>query len=1101
MITEVRRILLNRLKADLIGPSYGTDEKIDDRPTDRYLTGILFPQNVSIAEEEDNELEEVQSKKADTEAGDGKNISIFRSSRPATAGMSFAVMSGTNAHPRIRIEISTGTYRLAEFADTAEENSDIEAPKNQDSGNSIVYRRMLTTAEDESKYRKQTEKWWQRIDNFCTREVVIDAVDKELDLGIARDDEESTISGLGLYIRQLQIGNGNQVAVTVQAINKNKHDSSMTINDLIERTFFQFELEIFTIAPSAFVPRPVTNISNDEDAKISALIYRNSIEYATGHTCSTDWKFGSNGLISSVRSTWMPEFLVRSVDPTGDSIFNKVREARGLGKITAAALAGANIDQLEKMLSALTDAYEQWLGREKMKIEGLSSADQKQQARKHLERCRTVLKRMKNGINLVVRDDGVRKAFQYANEAMSIQAAWGRGFRSGHPDSEESELEWYPFQLGFALMCIKSFHDPSHDDRRILDLIWFPTGGGKTEAYLLVASFVLFYRRFTAKDYYRGTAVLMRYTLRTLTIQQFQRAAAMICACELLRSESYSCNEALGDDRFSIGLWVGEGSTPNKSNIAIEIIKSLNINSESTPKQIEICPACHENLIWEPSQDDSHVICRCATEGCNLSNWEDLPIQTVDDQIYANPPSMLIGTVDKFAQLVRRVEVGNLFGRKAENHPPDLIIQDELHLISGPLGTLMGIYETVIDQLCVRDQIVAKVIGSTATIRRATQQVHALFQRQAFQFPPPAIDVENSGFAKIDDESPGPDDESRGRLYVGLTTAGRTDKYMLQAVCASLLQAVMDKRISESKRDPYGTLVAYFNSLRILGGALVAMQDDVAKSIHAIARRRSENPRVLAEPEELTSRIASSEIPKVLRRLNKPLAEPGSIDTLLASNMLSVGVDIPRLGLMVVNGQPKTMSEYIQSTSRVGRQRVPGLVVTIYNSSKPRDRGHYETFRTWHTSLYRSIEATSVTPFAPRARDKALHAALVGMARHLLHDFTNPELTQEKRIEIEEKIVPVILDRIRDIDERELSAAEQQIKRLLDEWEARGQINHYWWDQKFDQSLMVSAEKAATLKASVNIKTAAWETPNSMRNVEPSVNFKLWESANLQWKI
>ncbi len=494
--------------------------------------------------------------------------------------------------------------------------------------------------------------------------------------------------------------------------------------------------------------------------------------------------------------------------------------------------------------------------------------------------------------------------------------------------------------------------------------------------------------------------------------------------------------------------------------------------------------------MWEPSEDETRVICRCETDGCILAEWDELPILTVDDRIYRAPPSMLIGTVDKFAQIVRRGGVGVLFGRGLDTDPPDLIIQDELHLISGPLGTLAGIYETIIDRLCTKDGIVPKVIGSTATIRRAEQQVNALFQRRAFQFPPPVIDGENSGFAKIDAASD-------GRLYVGLTTAGRTDKHMMQAVCASLLQAVADPSISADDRDPYGTLVAYFNSLRILGGALVAMQDDVPKSIDAIARRRDEKPRPLSEPEEMTSRKASSEIPKVLRQLNIPFGEAGSIDTLLASNMLSVGVDIPRLGLMVVNGQPKTMSEYIQATSRVGRQKIPGLIVTIYNNSKPRDRAHYETFETWHSSLYRSIEATSVTPFASRARDKALHAALVGLARHLLPNFSRPTLSAEKRAEIKDEVLPILYSRIEKVDERELTAAQRQLERLLDEWEDRGNLKSYWNDFALKTSLLISAEKAAARKESGYSKTAAWETPNSMRNVEPGVDFQLWESAEL----
>src|SRR5690606_39038159 len=134
--------------------------------------------------------------------------------------------------------------------------------------------------------------------------------------------------------------------------------------------------------------------------------------------------------------------------------------------------------------------------------------------------------------------------------------------------------------------------------------------------------------------------------------------------------------------------------------------------------------------------------------------------------------------------------------------------------------------------------------------------------------------------------------------------------------------------------------------------------------------RRSETARRLAAPIELTSRVSSSEIPDLLEQLELKQGDEDAVDSVLASNMISVGVDVTRLGLMLVQGQPKTIAEYIQATSRVGRGSVPGLVVTLYNANKSRDRSRYETFESWHRSLYRDVEPTSVTPFAPRARDR-----------------------------------------------------------------------------------------------------------------------------------
>ena len=1090
---EARSILLERLRTDLIGPSGGAEELIEDRPSDRYLTGILFPQNLEVGAQEDENIEEIQSGKvANLDSSKGSNVAASRTTRPASAGISLAVFDDESSPPKIIVDVSAGIYALEEDDSSGEpkRTSDNKA----DDAKSLSERRSEKPREDggpkdaATNGSRGSRQRWRRSPCKCSRVVTLDQVLQEIPLGEECATGVGVIAGMGLFVRSMRIG--DKIAVTVQAINRYQHDNQATRNEIEERTFFQFEMRVKPVTPTKMAPRPIADPGTDEDSRTSSLIYRKAVEYATGHTCSAEWSYGDSNQVVQVNTAWIPDLLVKSVDPEGDEVFKGIWAQQGLRPPTAKGLSTADPSTLERTLICLTNAYENWLRSEADKIADLPSDSLKEQARIHLERCREALERMRDGVSLISSDDKVRRAFQTANAAMELQASWGRKTSTENSEGKPTELTWRPFQLGFALLCLRSFQDPTHEDRRTLDLIWFPTGGGKTEAYLLVAAFLLFYRRLVQLDKQEsyGTAILMRYTLRTLTIQQFQRAAALICACETIRRGDHNFDGKLGRAVFSIGLWVGQGSTPNNSKTAIETLHS---NVESTPKQIEICPACDTDLLWEVSKDHKSVLCRCGYEQCPLSQWKELPISTVDDLIYQDPPSMVIGTVDKFAQLVRRDEVSVLFGRNTPSKPPDLIIQDELHLISGPLGTLTGIYETAIDHLCTEHEIGPKIIGSTATIRRARQQVHALFKRTAFQFPPPVIDEENSGFARIDEDSV-------GRLYVGVTTAGRTDKYMLQAVCASLLQAVSDKRIPEEARDPYGTLVAYFNSLRILGGALVAMQDDVPKSINAISQRRNEDPRYLTEPEEMTSRKASSEIPKVLRQLGIPFGKPGSIDTLLASNMLSVGVDIPRLGLMVVSGQPKTMSEYIQATSRVGRQMIPGLIVTIYNNSKVRDRAHYETFRTWHSSLYRSVEATSVTPFAPRARDKALHAALVGLARHGLKEFDDPTLTEKKRRQLEKEIVPLILSRVAAVDPRESEATQSQLVQLMDHWSERGKLQYYWWDWKDKQSLLISAEKAAARKASGYAEdTMAWETPNSMRNVEPGVDFQLWESAKL----
>ena len=227
------------------------------------------------------------------------------------------------------------------------------------------------------------------------------------------------------------------------------------------------------------------------------------------------------------------------------------------------------------------------------------------------------------------------------------------------------------------------------------------------------------------------------------------------------------------------------------------------------------------------------------------------------------------------------------------------------------------------------------------------------------------------------------------------------------------------------------------------------MQDDVPITIQARGKQRNEkNIRTIDFVEELTSRKDSSQIPEILDSLALKSNEDGFVDILLASNMISVGVDIPRLGLMVVNGQPKTISEYIQATSRVGRTTEgPGLIFTLFNHNKVRDRAFYETFCSWHSSLYRSVEPTSVTPFAPRARDKALHAPLIALMR-LAKEMKSPKLNNYYKTIIQDDLLPYFETRIKAIDNKE-SKTQYRNKNFINIWEYRNDIKFFWNDRNF----------------------------------------------------
>jgi superfamily II DNA/RNA helicase len=348
------------------------------------------------------------------------------------------------------------------------------------------------------------------------------------------------------------------------------------------------------------------------------------------------------------------------------------------------------------------------------------------------------------------------------------------------------------------------------------------------------------------------------------------------------------------------------------------------------------------------------------------------------------------------------------------------------------------------------------------------------------------LDADDSCFAAVPTRP-------RTRRYAGITTAGRSAKFTLQALYASLLQGDSCLR-DEAVRDGYHTLVGYFNSLRELGGALVLTQDDVPASIRLLAKRRKEPEREAREVVELTSRVTQTEIRDLLERVDRDFTKDDSVDVVLATNMISVGVDVGRLALMVVFGQPKGIAEYIQATSRVGRIVNEGLIITVFNNAKARDRSHYESFSGWHSALYRGVEATSVTPFASRSRDRALHAPVVALARHLVPGLeSHPEMEPELEHDLE-ALVEELACRAEQIDPHEGTGTRRELRELINAWRNRGErVERYWWDQKPSHSLLISAERAS---ARIGVRRDAyhpWPTLNSMRNVEQGTPFRLTE--------
>jgi hypothetical protein len=1020
-LSKVRAMLVSRLAQDLFGPS-AADEVIEDRPSDRYLTGILFPRELNIAEEEQEGLAVEDGPESGQSEGDN---TVLRSvTRPSSIGLSFAT---SGARPVVKVRVAAARY--------------------------------LRDTED-SRGKPRSPRFWRRIPR--TAEVSV-----SLHEGVQTQDVAPDMPGLELFIR-CSSAHGTTTA-TIALVNT--RCGATTRMEMEEQAYFQAEISVAPEPGTIIVDRPIASSPEDREEWSAALIYRDVHQYAVGHTCSAEWDI-KDGVVTNVRTAWIPNALIRSTSLDGDGTFNDLRQHPYLQPLSAQWLAQAPTPSLIAGLSMLPLAYEKWIDSQVNQAITLEPT-LRAQAEKNLGECRRAVTRMQAAVDLIGLDHDVERAFRAANAAMLEQHRW----------SHHQDLLWRPFQLGFQLLTIPSLANGGHTDREVMDLLWFPTGGGKTEAYLGLVAFVLFLRRLRvsrgAEDSGAGVAVIMRYTLRLLTIQQFQRAARLICACELLRQGTND----LGSTSFSLGLWVGGAATP----LTIREACTAGPQSPSSARQLTSCPACGGRLRWNDSGAPKAIYAVCENDACPVGGKLDrIPAYTVDEDLYRERPSLIIGTVDKFAQLARRKEAGLLLGVGTPHEPPDLIIQDELHLISGPLGTLAALYEVAIDQVCSRRGSKPKIIGSTATIRRAGEQIRALFDREAFQFPPPALDHSNSCFTL--EESRG-----NGRLYLGLTTAGRSPKALFQAVCASLMQGVFAEDLSAEERDPYWTLLSYFGSLRELGGALALMQSFDSSSVIEYATRRGEAPRQISSPCELTSRKTQADVVATLDQLGIPADHEDSCDVVLASNMISVGVDVPRLGLMVVQSQPKAMAEYIQATSRVGRGEVPGLIVVLYNAARVRDRAHYETFSTWHAALYRDVEPASVTPFAARACDKALHATLVILVRCLVKGMgDSPRLRSKNRREVE-TLVDAVVARSERIDPEEASDVRQRLLALVDEWEARSNVTQYWDDRAFHSSLLISAEQYAAFDETTPISSRAWPTPNSMRTVEPGTPFVLVE--------
>ncbi|GAA3947529.1 helicase-related protein [Actinoplanes auranticolor] len=1019
---ELRDDTVAYLRRQYLGPQDGEHEILANRPDRLYLVGTLYPRGPAAPRLDGDVLGDEGH-----EEGLDEPIELANAWRPASAAISF-LHDGAD----IDCEVSAARYE-----------------KLSDGGG------------------------WRRVP-LTEPSVILDP-----------HTDPVTIFGGTASLKAVWRPLGDAWLVTVAVENNARHDDAASPPPT-EDCLFQVDLRC-TIGGGEVRPYPsVSLLSEDPEDQELQLLYRHRRVYGVGHGCSVAWETTAD-VVTRVAVDMLPGSIVPGVSP-GTRTASVLR----LGFLCDETIT---VPRLAEELGTFIEDYAGWIERRRAEADELP-AHHAGAAGRLLQRMDTARDRMREGVRVLIDNEPARVAFRLANRAMREQILQSRhaktspgrrGQELAKRPADLTEPAWYPFQLAFQLLTVASTVDHRHTDREVVDLIWFPTGGGKTEAYLALAAFEMIHRRLTRGVRGGGTAVLTRYTLRMLTAQQFQRAATLICALEQLRHHDPRLR---GTPAFTIGLWLGGATTPNTYKDAHDRARTLRRATEPDNSfQINDCPWCATPLLPRTRTADTGAYgvrttnntfaLFCPHAECPFH--PELPVKVVDQQIYADPPTLLVATVDKFAGLAWHKDAGVLLGRDDVPYdPPGLVIQDELHLLSGPLGTTVALYEAAVLGLMGWDGTKPKIVASTATIRSAPEQVQRLYGSPVALFPPSGLDADHSYFANTDDESP-------GRMYVGLMPQSFTQSRATGLACLALLEVPMLLSQEPRDLDPYWTVVAYHNSLRELGRTVTIVRDDIESLLTNRATRRGDRARRIRGEGviELTSNVAPSALIKRLARLERRVDQKDAVDLVATTNMLSVGIDISRLGLMLMNGQPKTTAEYIQATSRVGRSDVPGLVVTLLRAGKPRDRSHYESFRAFHGSLYRHVEPTSVTPWSAASRDRSLSAALVMLVRHGAGLRTNDDAGAFRPTDPPvAKAVRILLEAVARSEPDALSETTAEVQRLVNEWDRKARrAEDLGLNLRYDSS----DNDHPVLLCEFGERRDAWPTMHSMRSVDRTV--------------
>ncbi|PKI04771.1 helicase [Staphylococcus xylosus] len=1019
-------------------------------PSKKYAAGLLYPtkHTLNTVEEDDNDEneKELQVDLNNKQVNNDKNeeetneVSISGSEmyKQSTMGITFAIPEDVNT---LKVKFECGHYKLK-----TNYNTNLQSINGYNK-NWWMRRGLESEIDITTNQNKNIENYELNLKDKCNLDV------EELDVI--------------LYSNIRKIKNNSKI-VTLTIENRTNNNSDNTD----EQILFQSDLEVTIKDKGYFLPYPKPSeldINIGKEEKKFEFLYLDEKNYSFGHDCATLWEKDESNEVYKIKSSFLPEYEVKTMTP--DIIIDNQK----LSIYHSELAAVESLEDLNNILAPLIEGYEKWYQIQEQKDINTYYNDIKKE---NLFAMRQSLNRIKNGLK-ILESPKAFYTFKLVNLAMLMQMNNGKTLReikynkqisfskemdtNGFEDLnfesisklnnsikkkiENNEVaftdkKWRGFQIAFLLQSIDSIVNKESLDRDIVDLIWFPTGGGKTEAYLAVSAFSMIYRRMLNRDDV-GVDTIMRYTLRLLTTDQFQRASRLLVSVDYIRRKFKGL---LGEKEFSIGLWVGSSNTPNKLEGAKKILKDSR-DGKNDGFVVSQCPWCGaemkpiKNHIYAGYKYTDTLEIYCPDKYCEFHNH--LPIYFIDEVLYKNPPTFLIGTIDKFVQLTWQPKARRLFGLDNRGErvfsPPNLIVQDELHLISGPLGSLTGMYETLIEELTTdkTTKVKPKIICATATIKAYEPQIKALYGREkSCLFPPSGFSINDNFYSKVKTDEF--DKPVPGRKYLGVytTTQGKLQT-QVQTFSRLLISA---NKLSNEFKNPFWTILSFYNTINDIGKANTLADLDIPHEMENYYDKRGIKDRRILDNEkvkELTSRMKNSEVAKSLSdlKINYSLMNNQAIDLVLASNIIEVGVDIDRLALMTIIGQPKTTAQYIQVSGRVGRKpdESPGLVVTIYNRGDSNDKSHYEHFNEFHQKLYANVEETSVTPFSHFSIERGFPAVLIGYLRQCFDEKTlgyEPDIEIIKRNfdKIKDFVYDNILKKMKMVD----NAEEEKVRYLFE---------------------------------------------------------------------